>query len=186
MQRNRGRKPAETLLQEIVATTKSQFQHWQSIMGRSDKKPKFGTKPHPIKAARWSEDQSDYRRNVVLLFFCFDNAKNWTTDSRACNCDALALLGHFRSLESRTWQDIKLNDRRDHPIKIVSLESNAQRRLEELKMDDIDELWSFRFGSTLRIWGYKLSHELRVLWLDPDHQVYKVDVQEKGKSKRRQ
>jgi hypothetical protein len=47
--------------------------------------------------------------------------------------------------------------------------------LVDLKLDDIEELYRFRFTGTQRIWGIRDRRTFRVLWWDPDHQVYETN-----------
>lgn len=58
-----------------------------------------------------------------------------------------------------------------HSVPVSSLAKKAQDRLSELKLDDTDNLFSFRLTGTNRIWCVQHDKIMRVLWWDPDHQV---------------
>ncbi|MBX7259668.1 MAG: hypothetical protein K1Y02_25150 [Candidatus Hydrogenedentes bacterium] len=57
---------------------------------------------------------------------------------------------------------------------------NAQKRLSEIRQDDIDELFSFRIMKKKRLWGILDRHVFKILWWDPDHQVYPMDTKDNG------
>ncbi|WP_342234545.1 hypothetical protein [Inquilinus sp. OTU3971] len=58
-----------------------------------------------------------------------------------------------------------------HTVDVANLCTAAQRRLEELRIDDVDYLMSFRVGAKPRIWCRPNGHIMMVLWWDPNHQV---------------
>lgn len=122
------------------------------------------------------------QRKISLVFQYLDDGKNWRIDGADCDCDGLGMLRFLKSMESRHWNDVHRARRRDHPIPLSSLERAARDRLAELRMDDLDELWSFHLDQIGRVWGYRFEHELRLLWLDMDHQVYRVDIQDRDDS----
>jgi hypothetical protein len=152
-------------------------------MGRFDKKPKSATPPnmgHPIKRPRSAPAAASFmQRHISLVFQFLDEKKNWRCGGAACQCDGLGMLGFLKGMESRPWSDVYKNPKRDHPIPPSKLEKPAQERLAELRMDDLDEIWSFHINQLGRMWGYRHEHELRLLWLDMDHQVYIVDIQDR-------
>lgn len=82
------------------------------------------------------------------------------------------ILPKFKSFESMKWREILGHN--SHEIRIVDLSRAAQRRLEELKILDIEQLISLRLSGRKRVWGIKMQETLQVLWWDPEHQVYPV------------
>ena len=97
-----------------------------------------------------------------------------------CNAGCLVrLIKELRDLERLgTWGDIlRLTNGRDgktrnHPISVSEILKDAQKRLVELKIDDVDELYSIAFGTDLRIWGIMQDAILRILWIDKNHAIY--------------
>jgi len=79
---------------------------------------------------------------------------------------AFLRLGQF---EAMTWQ--QLRQARCHLISVDQLTGDAQRRLQELYLDDFDALWSLRLTGRRRIWCAPSGRVLLLLWWDPDHQV---------------
>lgn len=81
--------------------------------------------------------------------------------------------------ESKTWDAIEKetygtasgNKSKHHGIKICDLSPKAQKRLKELKLDDIDEVFSLRLEGKLRIIGIRKLNCLSILWIDREHEV---------------
>lgn len=84
---------------------------------------------------------------------------------------------HLCELERLTWHEIMVV-RRDsnHKMDVEKLCPDAQKRLIELRLDDIDELFSIRIGKARRIWGIREAAILKLLWWDPEHQVYPMNI----------
>lgn len=80
--------------------------------------------------------------------------------------------------ETMTWDEIlktsggRKDGNNHHNVEIASCCSDAQKRLLELKMDDIDQLFSLRLDNKTRLWGIKDGGILRFLWFDKEHSVY--------------
>jgi hypothetical protein len=72
------------------------------------------------------------------------------------------------SFESMTWGEIL--GKQNHRVAVDSICNDAQRRLIEIKQDDIDELVSLRLSGAERIWGI-LDNVVKVLWWDPNHEI---------------
>lgn len=75
------------------------------------------------------------------------------------------------SYESRTWAEILSNPTRDHPIAVGKLCKEARQRLMDLKLDDVEALFRFRFTGLQRLWGIRDRNVFQVLWWDPEHKV---------------
>jgi hypothetical protein len=69
-----------------------------------------------------------------------------------------------------------------YPVGIICHE--AQKRLEEIGLDDLDEVFRFRLASKPRLYGFLVQHIFYVLWWDPEHNVYPTDIQDRGKVRR--
>lgn len=78
----------------------------------------------------------------------------------------------LKEYESMKWKEIFKDKKRNHSVSIDQLVKAAQNRLQELRHDDIDELFRLRFTGTQRIWGILEGHIFNILWWDPDHTVY--------------
>ena len=43
--------------------------------------------------------------------------------------------------------------------------------MKELKLDDIDEIYSLRLEGKLRVFGLRELNCLRILWIDREHEI---------------
>jgi len=81
----------------------------------------------------------------------------------------LEILSKIRDFERAKWPEIER--RGSHFIPIDRLIPEARRRLEMLKLDDTDYLFSLRLSGRERLWGLRVNDVFSLLWWDPDHQV---------------
>lgn len=89
--------------------------------------------------------------------------------------DVNEFLGHLKGLESMTWAEIlraaggRREGNNSHPIALEGLSKAANRRLEELALDDVESIFSFRLKQGLRLYGIRDRRVCKLLWLDPWH-----------------
>ena len=81
----------------------------------------------------------------------------------------LEVRQRLASFESMTWGEIGSTG--SHPIPVSDLSADAQRRLGEIRQDDVEQLYSLRVSGTERVFGIREGGVLRILWWDPSHQV---------------
>lgn len=84
----------------------------------------------------------------------------------------------LQSFENSTWDviDRATHDNgksSNHNDSIQKLTKKAQDRLDELKYSDRSEIYSLRLENFGRIFGFREMNYLDIIWLDPDHEVYK-------------
>ncbi len=83
----------------------------------------------------------------------------------------------LRHFESQTWSKIEKelfgsrSKTKHHSVNISQIIPEARKRLEQLQLDDIDELFSIRLSGKLRIWGIRHWSYLRILWIDLEHEI---------------
>jgi hypothetical protein len=80
------------------------------------------------------------------------------------------ILPKIQNFESMTWQEIL--GRKSHEIRVDQISKSAQKRLTELQLDDIEILVSLRLTGKQRIWGIKIQKIFKILWWDPEHEIY--------------
>ena len=61
-----------------------------------------------------------------------------------------------------------------HSVSQQSLSAEAKQRLRDIRLDDLDTLWSFRMSGAGRFWCLKHENIYSLLWWDPNHEVYPV------------
>lgn len=69
------------------------------------------------------------------------------------------------------WKEIKSNNARDHAVETDKLNSEAKKRLQELNLDDVGQLYRLRLTGTQRVWGILDGYIFKILWWDPNHTV---------------
>ena len=82
---------------------------------------------------------------------------------------------------SLTWSEIdRLNTgtghKMHHSMPTSGLAEEAQNRLIEIERYD-DDIFRFRLGGKPRLWGFRVVADFQILWFDPEHEIYPVDVQ---------
>lgn len=75
----------------------------------------------------------------------------------------------LRHFESMTWENIP--GKQHHAIKVKDLSKEAQDRLKEINMDDIEEVFSFALNGRNRMIGTRDRNVFRILWWDANHHV---------------
>ena len=83
----------------------------------------------------------------------------------------------LKEFEKLTWREIEdfkhgeKNKTNSHSIEVSKLCKEAQNRLKNLNMDDVDEIYSLRLEGKLRIFGLRELNCLKILWIDREHEV---------------
>ncbi len=87
------------------------------------------------------------------------------------------ILDKLKSFECSKWNELETQSfgskgkSKHHSVDISNIIKEAQKRLIELHLDDIDQLFSLRLDGKSRIWGIRESGYLKILWFDPDHEI---------------
>jgi hypothetical protein len=145
-------------------------------MGDTERKPKAAFNP-PSRQIK-SEDPGKFdAETIAWQFFRLD----WQHEHWGFN-----QLGptHWRDLrdslahiEGLTWSELKQTfggrgaggGTNHHSLPTSELSSRAQKRLEELSLDDCDDVFSLRLNNTLRIYGIRDGRVFQILWYDRHH-----------------
>ena len=116
----------------------------------------------------WSRDHAD-----------IDGA--WSWGPRSCLEDDWEQTLHpfLREYAKKTWFQIyaertKVRGKRaqkHHDYAVASICKEAQSRLLELEMDDVDRIFRFRLSGLKRLYGIQRLHLFMVLWWDPEHKI---------------
>jgi hypothetical protein len=125
--------------------------------------------PLSNKIPRQSQQQISDQAKPVWRFSLLDWDGPWGWRDVEANKwqEILQKLGHF---ETRTWADIKSDG---NAVDIQnSPNPEASKRLTEIHLDDIEELFSLRLSGKERIWGILDNHIFKLLWWDPNHEVW--------------
>jgi|APSaa5957512622_1039677.scaffolds.fasta_scaffold111010_2 hypothetical protein len=131
------------------------------------KKPRATTKPTVDKIPRAIITTTDND--------CPDFRTAQMDNNELCNWNNLPflnlqdLLQKLFESQRLTWQELRKKG--SHPIDITALIADAQKRLCEIKKDDLDQLYSLRLTGKNRVWGIKEGNILWLLWWDPSHSI---------------
>lgn len=134
---------------------------------KRENKPSVSKKPTAV-------EFFDPNQTVKWCFRLFDKDKSWH-DERYSEETFREVAHLLKNYSIRTWGQIEQDRQRDHAVEISNLGKDAQKRLEELKLDDFGPLWRFRFSGLKRIWGIRIGRFFQVLWWDPQHKVCPIN-----------
>ncbi|MBU2549949.1 MAG: hypothetical protein KKB20_16170 [Proteobacteria bacterium] len=140
-------------------------------MAKRKKKPYQKENPTSGKKARGvKKAESTHNQCLVWQSGTMDRggAWGWEKIDPVTWWDTICPARH--DFQTMKWINI-LGDKH-HLVSIGKLEKQAQDRLAEICQDDVDELCCLRLGATERIWGVKEAEKFKVLWWDPNHEIY--------------
>lgn len=125
---------------------------------------------------RENPSSTDHETPAWQFHRCDEDHTSWGWSK----LDAEARLKVIKGLcafEQMTWTALKSQSggkaagrgTNHHLLPINNFTKDAKNRLQLLKLDDIDELFSLRIGNTVRLYGIKDGRVLRFVWHDPHH-----------------
>ena len=90
------------------------------------------------------------------------------------------LITKLKSFEGLTWQEIESSSggkkaghgSMNHFEPVTDLSKEAQKRWEQLKLYDYDEVFSIRLQNQERLYGILEDGVFRIVWYDPKHEIY--------------
>jgi hypothetical protein len=145
-------------------------------MAKKQKEVRASYKPSE-KASRIAPDiknriATNYDHNPVWQFSLLDLSHDtWGWLGIHEHIGVEELLKKLQEYEARTWNEILGDKKREHPVPVTKLPTEARKRLEQLKLDDLDELTRLRLNGKQRIWGHLDGYIFKILWWDPEHTV---------------
>jgi hypothetical protein len=132
------------------------------------KKPKVAFDISSEKKPRASDQQSVLLQHPLWKVERIDYDGPWCPKimSRDILLDVIQKLKNF---ESMTWPQIEAQG--GHNVAVGRIIKKAQKRLIDIKIDDIDSLFSLRFSGEKRLWGIRINNVFKILWWDPNHEI---------------
>jgi len=125
-----------------------------------------------IKTARRKENpDSTNEHQPVWVFSAFDIDGPWGKNGLSGTALVDDIFPKIKHLETMTWSQIQQDRRLNHSVKVSKLCKKAKDRVEELLLG-VDELFRFRLSGKQRLWGIRDRERFRILWWDPEHEVY--------------
>ena len=147
------------------------------------KKPKIDSRNLPKnkdpRVSNANKPESYNQKSPVWQFSLIDKDGPFGWQGLAGNRWWEKILPSLQSREQMTWQQILSesggksngNGTNNHPITIENLSPGARKRLKDLGIKDVYELFSLRVTGKERIFGIRQDNVLKVLWYDDDHKV---------------
>jgi hypothetical protein len=144
--------------------------------GGKKKQVRQSAQPFDGKSVRQSQNpEATDHQTVAWRISSFDWAGDWG-DNALSGCDFKHLIRDWcHNFESQTWAELmraaggRAVGTNHHAIPIEGLSKIARKRLEDLKKDDLDSLFSFRIDGTTRLYGIRERRAFCALWYDPWH-----------------
>lgn len=129
-------------------------------------------------SAAFDPDLEDAKHELSHPLYSFeyldwDGPFGWSACAPDRVQEILKQLGH---LESMTWRELLADNYRYHYMPTEKLEKPARDRLTMIDRDDETQLFSIRLGNQPRVWSIRRDGVLKILWWDPDHQVYATHI----------
>lgn len=113
-------------------------------------------------------------QTIVWIVSTFDVDGPWGLAALQ-DTDWRPILGHMKSFETMTWAEIlkaaggRREGNNNHPIPVEDLTPDAQKRIADIQLDDLDSVFSLRCTGTIRLYGIRDQRVCRLLWFDPWH-----------------
>lgn len=143
------------------------------MMSKKIRKPVIRFVPKTEKKAKLTPSFEKEEDTVIFSFLWFDSINQWGT-GRSNNLHSFwELAEKIISFEQKTWREIAGQQDRDHSIPFSRLIPKAQELSISRNLDEYDEIWSFHFTGTQRLWGVKYDKRFfMAIWWDPEHQIW--------------
>jgi hypothetical protein len=138
---------------------------------KRNKRPKTTFQPKITKEAVHTRNPEGYQNQYIAWHFeCMDTSGSWS-----CNMSTLhSIKDRLHEYEKTRWSELGASN---HPLPVNKIISEAQRRLSELGYTDYENLYQFDIkngNGKQRLWGLRIENIFKILWWDPDHEVYPV------------
>lgn len=141
------------------------------------KRPKYSSSTETTKKPKLVENPDYFMKENPAWSFskCDKNHSKWSL----CKCaeiwdDVISKLSNF---ETQTWAEIfqASGGRRcgtlNHFIEVENLCTDAKKRLSELKLDQVEQVFSFSLTGKQRLIGLLQGKVFFLLWWDSLHEV---------------
>ena len=137
---------------------------------RKNKKPSVKEIPQGGKQPKISSHPQSFRGGVMSWRFnAVDKNGPFAWTNLSDGKEFKQVIEKLSNLETMSEADQQLGG--CHFISVEKLSKEAGARLTEIRLDDLDELYSIRLEARGRVFCVHRRQYMRVLWFDPDHEV---------------
>ena len=136
---------------------------------RRKKTPKVSKRPQPNKHPK-TQNPIDFYSPIAWRFSDSDRDGKWAWTNLEDPKKFKKVIKRLQEFETKNWNEIISSG--SHRVAVGDIVKLAMKRLQELKKDDVDELFSFRLSGKERVWCIRqLNNVMNVLWWDPHHEI---------------
>jgi hypothetical protein len=136
-----------------------------AVVQKRKKQTKISENPDSFLSQRpvWSFAKADFGNN------------KWNFQN--CQFKEGDILKKLSAFENMTWGEIfqtsggRTNGTNHHYIPFEKMIKNAQKRAEELKILEFEELFSLRLNGRQRLFGILIDGIFRIVWFDNNHEI---------------
>lgn len=89
--------------------------------------------------------------------------------------ELVQIFERLREFERLTWAEIE-QQKSCGPMEPEVICKEAQERLATIGLDTVGALFKLRVDKKARVWGYRHEHVFFVVWWDPEHKVYPMNI----------
>lgn len=146
--------------------------------GNNRKQPKAAFTP-PGKSPRIENPPQNFDIETPAWQFnrCDSDHARWGWNKLSAEDRWAIITTSLAAFERMTWAEIRKQaggkgegkGTNHHSLAIEGFCKEARDRLRELRLDDLDELFSLRLANRTRLYGVKEGRVLRFVWHDPFH-----------------
>lgn len=140
-------------------------------MAGSKRKKEIKQKENPREKfiAQGGNPEQYYSENPAWSFANSDQEMWAFSEEHIGNLFWTEILPRLKSLESQTWNEILVRDKKqNHSLDLSKLNKDARDRLIS-KYIEAESLISLRVTGSHRLYGYMTGRVFNVLWYDDDH-----------------
>jgi hypothetical protein len=85
------------------------------------------------------------------------------------------IFPHMTDYKTKSWSEIEGEmsgrSRRNKAYATKAICPGAKRRLTDIELEDLDEIFRFRIGNLPRLYGFRVAEVFFILWWDPIHKI---------------
>jgi len=124
---------------------------------------------------RWCPLQADKEGD-----WSWGQPRQWSSED--WGQEILPKLNEFEKLKwseiyaQRTGNKKKKRHKKHHDMAVCNIEREACDRWYEIGLEEHDTAFRFRLAGIRRLWGYRILAKFYLIWWDPYHKIYPVEV----------
>ena len=124
-----------------------------------------------------------YLKHAPLWAFSRCDKEQWSLFHSGLSI--INVVETLAAYEGMTWQEIQSasggksegHGSNSHFVELSALSSRAQKRAREIRLYELtDQLFSLRLNAKSRLWGFLMEGVFYVIWFDPNHEVYPINL----------